>query len=184
MGWLLQRQPEPNYQRQYAGPAPGIDLLPTDGRQLGGIAPFAQNNSQGGNANGARNLGGPGTHAEQALQNRSATPLNGLLAETYGVAPTYTYIHRHRISSPTYRDYPRKYNGWTNRAAFVGVDTIGYGHRGVYAGASAPVQLQNSPGGLIINSYNNQVNNININLAQMYAGATAPVSSSYSGTCQ
>lgn len=182
MGWLFQRQAEPNNQRQYAGPAPGPALYPVGGTQQGRMAPFAQNNSMGGNANGARNIGGPGTPAEQQMQNVSATPLNEYLAEKYPVQPVSTWQYRHRIAAPLYRDYPRSYNGWTDRAAFLASNAYTT-LRGVYAGAASPVQLQLSKGGLIINSYSNEVQNININLAQMYAGASAPVSSSYSGTC-
>lgn len=183
MGWLLQRQPLPNQQEhQYVGPAPGAALYPAGAAQRGLIAPLAQNNSKGGNANGARNLGGPGTAAEQMLQNVSATPLNELLAQEYAIDVSHVYQHVRRIKNPVVRDYPRSYNGWTNRAAFLAPDAYTT-LRDLYPGASSPVQLQLTRGGLIINSYRNEVNNINISLAEMYMGATAPTSSSYSGTC-
>lgn len=185
MGWLFQKQPN-NTQRQYLGPAPGAAMYPplSGTNQSGVQAPFAQNNSKGGNANGARNIGGPGTMLEQQMQDVSL-PVNTMLAELYPVQPIATYKHKHRISAPPpARDYPRSYNGWTNRQAFVGPDTVGYGRRAVYAGAFSPVQLQLTPGGLIINSYQNEVKNINTTLAELYSGAIAPVSSSYSGTCQ
>lgn len=176
---IFQRQPTVNDQRQYSGPAAGPALRPGHGstnvytRGLHPDAPLPENDT----------IAGPGRDTERILQQQSATYLNAYLAQLTPVAPEYTYKHVHRIKAPLYRDYPQKYAGWwTPRSAFTAPNA--YTSLRSVEDVQAPPQLQLTPGGLVVAGYQNEMQNININLAEMYGSAQAPVSASYSGQCK
>jgi hypothetical protein len=134
-------------------------------------APFAQNDS----------FRGPGTDNELILQQQSATYLNKFLAEMIPVQTKAVYQHAHRIKNVPVHSFPQS-NYRTDREPFLSPNA--YTSRRARIKGNAPVQLQLSPGGLVIAGYQNVVNNINQGLSVLYKGASAPVSSNYSGKCK
>lgn len=171
--WPWNKQPLPNKQRQVAGPAPNPASAPSPWQQMArnGIdAPFA-----GSNPNYL-----PTRQSEVIEQEQSATPLNGFLSErtTEEVHISTKYAHRIRAPRAKWREIPTA----VLIAPFLAPDA--YTSRRLAVATTAPLALQRSAGGLELMNYQLAMQNININLADMYKGATAPESASFTGQCQ
>lgn len=198
-----QRQARPNYQeRQYGYPRPGIDLRPPDatygsaGFDEGTIhtrveAPFAVNNLPKNMAprpsEMLQDFGRPNYRPPLSYYMSQKTPV--------GFVPEMQFAHKLTSGLTPYapaRDYPPKYVGWTHREYFTdqgaipGVDPphAPATKQRWWGKMSAPPQIQASPGGLTIAAYANVQRNLNIDLAGLYKGATAPVAQAYSAMCQ
>lgn len=173
---IIQAQPYPTPQRQLPGPPPNPASFPAHGRHnfargLMPDAPYAAMDT----------IPGPGRDSERIAQQQSATPLNAELAQLVYVQPIGTPKHAHRIRTSLYKDYPQ-YDWRTDRKAFLSPNA--YTSRRDRIKGYAPVQYQLTPGGMIIAGYQNNQQNINTNLAQLYHKAKSPVSSNFSGNCK
>jgi hypothetical protein len=198
-----QLQARPNYQeRQYGYPRPGIDLRPPDatygsaGFDEGTIhtrleAPFAVNNLP-------KNIAPrPSELLQDFGRPNYRQPLSYYMAQKtpVGMNPEMQFAHKLTAGLTPYapaRDYPPSTVGWTTRGWFWDRGAVpGVDHPHAPAQLertpvkmSAPPQLQTSPGGLTIAAYANVQRNLNIDLAHLYRGATAPVAQAYSAMCQ
>ena len=185
-----------NYaQRQYGLPEPGVDLWPPDanypnngrdGQPYPFQAPIAANNLPA-----TQRISVDQRPSEVAVSYRRL-PLSRFMAkkQPVGYWPEMQFVHKlgNGLSwNGPARGYSRKFSNptWVHREYFTGEA------RGPNAApavrerpitpASAPPQLQVSKGGLVIDNAKLAQKNININLANLYMDAIAPVSTSYSG---
>lgn len=175
MPWPFQRQPI-NFQRQVRGPQPGQGMAPPLQGQTtrdGLMTPFPQEDT----------FAGPGRPSERYLQAQSATPLNAFLAEMVPDAGGIQhYRHAHRIRNTVTYYYPQS-PWWPNRRAPFLSPSAYTSLRPLQKGF-APPALQRSAGGLQLSIYQVQAGNVNTQLAEMYQGASAPVSANQSGKCR
>lgn len=171
---LFQQQPVPSRMPQSNLPGPAPALRPGNGPYARGLAPDAPFAAMD-------TIHGPGRDSERILQQQSATYLNSYLAQKTPVQIVNVLQYAHKIEAPIYEDIPQVPYP-TGRVPFLSGNA--YTDLRAEISASAPVQLQNSPGGLIVAGYQNIMQNINTALAGMYSGASAPVSSNYSGACK
>ena len=170
--WPWNKQPVPNKQRQIAGPAPAPGSRPSPWQQMArnGIdAPFA-----GSNPNYM-----PTRQSEVIEQEMSGTPLNAFLAErtTEEVHTSTKYAHRIRAPHALWREASPA----DLAAPFLASNA--YTTERMPVATTAPLALQRSAGGLDLQDYQLAMQNLNINLAEMYSGATAPASSNQSSQC-